>query len=48
MTDEQKKNRESAIRFMLYLYKKYYPIIEEEMRNAEKREKEAQNEADAD
>lgn len=47
MTNEHKKNRESAIRFMLYLYKKYYPIIEEEMRKAKKGE-EAQNEADVD
>lgn len=31
MTAEQKKNREQAERFLLYLYKKYYPLIEKEI-----------------
>jgi len=35
MTAEQKKAKESAEKFMIYLYKKYYPQIEAEM---EKRE----------
>lgn len=36
MTDEQKKNREQAERFLLYLYKKYYPLIVEEIVSREK------------
>lgn len=27
MTAEQKKNKEKAERFLLYLYQKYYPLI---------------------
>ena len=32
MTAEQKKAKESAEKFMIYLYKKYYPQIEVEMK----------------
>ena len=35
MTAEQKKAKESAEKFMVYLYKKYYPQIEVEMKKRE-------------
>ena len=35
MTAEQKKAKESAEKFMVYLYKKYYPQIEAEMKKRE-------------
>ena len=35
MTAEQKKAKESAEKFMVYLYKKYYPQIEIEMKKRE-------------
>ena len=35
MTAEQKKRKEQAERFLLYLYKKYYPLIVEEMASRE-------------
>ena len=31
MTAEQKKNKEKAERFLLYLYQKYYPLIAEKI-----------------
>ena len=31
MTEEQKKAKERAENFIIYLYEKYYPQIEEEM-----------------
>lgn len=36
MTAEQKKNKEKAERFLLYLYQKYYPLIAEEIASREK------------
>ena len=35
MTAEQKKAKESAEKFMVYLYEKYYPQIEIEMKKRE-------------
>ena len=35
MTAEQKKAKENAEKFMIYLYKKYYPQIEDEMKRRE-------------
>ena len=35
MTAEQKAAKESAEKFIIYLYKKYYPQIEEEMERRE-------------
>ena len=35
MTAEQKKAKESAEKFMVYLYEKYYPQIEVEMKKRE-------------
>ena len=35
MTAEQMKAKESAEKFMIYLYKKYYPQIEAEMKRRE-------------
>ena len=35
MTAEQKKAKENAEKFMVYLYKKYYPQIEAEMKRRE-------------
>jgi hypothetical protein len=32
MTAEQKKNREQAVLNLLYLYKKYYPVVEQQKR----------------
>lgn len=31
MTAEQKRNREAAVENMYYLYKKYYPVLEEKL-----------------
>ena len=31
MTAKQKRNREAAVENMYYLYKKYYPILEEKL-----------------
>ena len=39
MTAEQKKAKESAEKFMVYLYKKYYPQIEAEMKKREELQK---------
>lgn len=39
MTAEQKKAKESAEKFMIYLYKKYYPQIEVEMKKREELQK---------
>ena len=36
MTAEQKKAKESAEKFMVYLYEKYYPQIEVEMKKRER------------
>lgn len=44
MTEEQKKAKERAENFIIYLYEKYYPQIEEEMN----RRTEAQNCASVD
>ena len=44
MTEEQKKAKERAESFIIYLYEKYYPQIEEEMN----RRTEAQNCASVD
>ena len=35
MTEEQKKAKERTEKFMIYLYKKYYPQIEAEMKKRE-------------
>lgn len=35
MTAEQKKAKESTEKFMVYLYEKYYPQIEAEMKKRE-------------
>ena len=35
MTAEQMKAKESAEKFLVYLYKKYYPQIEAEMKRRE-------------
>lgn len=35
MTAEQKKNREQAVLNLLYLYKKYYPVVEREMKKGQ-------------
>ena len=39
MTAEQKQAKESAEKFMVYLYKKYYPQIEAEMKKREELQK---------
>ena len=39
MTEEQKKAKESAEKFMIYLYKKYYPQIEAEIERREELQK---------
>lgn len=35
MTAEQKKNREQAVLNLLYLYKKYYPVVEQEVKKSQ-------------
>ena len=35
MTDEQKNNNEKVLRFLLYLYQKYYPLIADEIASRE-------------
>ena len=39
MTAEQKKAKESATKFLTYLYKKYYPQIVEETEKREEMQK---------